>query len=146
MVSTFYEIFLLLSRYVQIGVASFGYIVDCGTKPGGFSRMTFDVIQWIRRVKVRLTSLLFLEKNNIAFKVDSWQHKMEMQLQKGVWCGYRHLWSTKSANITYEKLLHSSTNIENPGIGLDIQSGIIACLNHFITPCNEFSQESSQCL
>ena len=61
MVSTFYEIFLPLSRYVQIGVASFGYIVDCGTKPGGFSRMTFDVIQWIRRVKVRLTSLLLEE-------------------------------------------------------------------------------------
>ena len=40
------------SRYVQIGVASFGSIVDCGSKPGGFSRMTFDVMQWIRKVKV----------------------------------------------------------------------------------------------
>ena len=33
-------------------MASFGSIVDCGSKPGGFSRMTFDVMQWIRKVKV----------------------------------------------------------------------------------------------
>ena len=42
-----------LSRYVQIGVASFGSIVDCGSKPGGFSRLTYDVMQWIRKVKVK---------------------------------------------------------------------------------------------
>lgn len=39
-------------RYVQIGVASFGSIVDCGLKPGGFARMTYDVLKWIREVKV----------------------------------------------------------------------------------------------
>ena len=32
--------------------------------------------------------------------------------------------------ISYDKLLLSSTNMENPGIGLDTQSGKIACLNH----------------
>ena len=26
--------------------------MDCGSKPGGFSRMTYDVMQWIRKVKV----------------------------------------------------------------------------------------------
>ena len=42
----------LCFRYVQVGVASFGSIMDCGSKPGGFSRLTFDVMQWIRKVKV----------------------------------------------------------------------------------------------
>ena len=54
------------SRYVQIGVASFGSIVDCGSKPGGFSRMTFDVMQWIRKVKVnRIERSSLNEKNDI---------------------------------------------------------------------------------
>ena len=55
-----------------------------------------------------------------------------MELQKGVWCGYQNHWKKANSKITYDKLLHSSTNMENPGIGLDTQSGIIACLNHFI--------------
>ena len=38
-------------RYVQIGVASFGSLGICASKPGGFSRMTYDVMQWIRKVK-----------------------------------------------------------------------------------------------
>ena len=33
-------------------MASFGSIVDCGSKPGGFSRLTYDVMQWIRKIKV----------------------------------------------------------------------------------------------
>ena len=45
--------FLLVCRYVQIGVASFGSFVDCSSKPGGFSRLTYDVMQWIRKVKVK---------------------------------------------------------------------------------------------
>merc|ERR1712110_486959 len=75
------------NRYVQIGVASFGSIVDCGSKPGGFSRMTFDVMQWIRKVKV-----------------DSWQQKIEMELQKGVWCGYQRSWGQSNSEITYNKI------------------------------------------
>ena len=47
-----YLISLSACRYVQIGVASFGSIVDCGSKPGGFSRLTYDVLQWIRKIKV----------------------------------------------------------------------------------------------
>ena len=50
--------FLRVPRYVQIGVASFGSIVDCGSKPGGFSRLTYDVMQWIRKVKVKSFDLL----------------------------------------------------------------------------------------
>ena len=38
-------------RYVQIGVASFGSLDSCASKPGGYSRLTFDVIQWIKKVK-----------------------------------------------------------------------------------------------
>ena len=45
--------FLRVPRYVLIGVASFGFVVDCGSKPGGFSRLTYDVLQWIRKVKVK---------------------------------------------------------------------------------------------
>ena len=50
--------------------------------------------------------------------------KMEMELQKGVWCGYKSRWSTANSKINYDKLLHSSTNMVNPGVGLDTQSGI----------------------
>ena len=57
-------------------------------------------------------------------KVDSWKHKIEMGQKKGVWCGYQDRWDTANAKIPYDKLLHSSTNIENPGIGLDTQSGM----------------------
>ena len=45
-------------RYAQIGVASVGTILDCGSKPGGFSRLTYDVLQWIRKVKVK--NLLYM--------------------------------------------------------------------------------------
>ena len=70
----------------------------------------------------------------MKFKVDSWQHKMEMELQKGVWCGYKErLYKKANAIIPYDKLLHASTNMKNPGIGLDTQSGIIVCLNYAIT-------------
>ena len=72
-------------------------------------------------------------------KVDSWQLKIEikqqkmemeqnkirLELQKGVWCGYQDIWDTSKAKITYDKILHSSTNMEDPGIGLNTQSGII---------------------
>merc|ERR1711902_166523 len=97
-----------MGRYVQIGVASFGSIVDwlCGSKPGRFSRLTYDVMQWIRKVKV-----------------ESWQHKIEMQLQKGVWCGFRGSWSASYSKIPYDKLLHSSTNMVNVGVPLDTESG-----------------------
>ena len=44
-------------RYVQIGVASFAFVVDCASKPGGFSRLTYDVLQWIRKVKVKNSSI-----------------------------------------------------------------------------------------
>ena len=47
-----FKFLLFCLRNVQIGVASFGSIVDCGSKPGGFSRLTYDVLQWIRKVKV----------------------------------------------------------------------------------------------
>ena len=53
------------------------------------------------------------------------QQKIRLELQKGVWCGFRSLWRTANAKILFDKLLHSSTNIENPGIGLNTQSGMI---------------------
>ena len=114
-------------------------------------------MQWIRKVKVN--EKVFQKKTFVFFlmKVDSWQLKIELkqqkmemeqkkirlELQKGVWCGYQDAWSTGNAKIPYDKLLHSSTNIENPGIGLDTKSGITICLNPVITYC---SQECSQCL
>jgi len=115
-------------RYVQIGVASFGSIVDCGSKPGGFSRMTYDVMQWIRKVKVDSWQLkielkqqkMDMEQNKVKME----QQKIRLELQKGVWCGYKGQWNTGNAKIPYDKLLHSSTNIENPGIGLDTLSGV----------------------
>ena len=85
--------------------------------------------------KSRLVSWSYINERNklLTFKVDSWQqkmeirqHKIEMELQKGVWCGYQNSWNTTNAKITYEKLLLSSTNMKNPGIGLDKESGIIA--------------------
>ena len=94
-------------------------------------------------------------------KVDSWQHKIEMEqnkmkieqqkirleLQKGVWCGYKKTLSKKAnSKIQYDKLLHSSTNMENPGIGLDTQSGTVVCINHVITSCNKCPKECSQSL
>ena len=54
------------------------------------------------------------------------QQKMSLELQKGVWCGYKLKWNTANAKITYDYLLYYSTNIKNPGIGLNTQSGIIA--------------------
>ena len=73
------------------------------------------------------------------------QNKIILELQKGVWCGYQDGWNTGNAKIPYDKLLHSSTNFENPGIGLDTQSGITVYLNHVITACNKCFQECSQC-
>ena len=56
------------------------------------------------------------------------QNKIILKLQKGAWCGYQDGWNTGNAKIPYDKLLHSySTNFENPGIGLDTQSGITVC-------------------
>ena len=63
------------------------------------------------------------------FKVDSWQHKIEMQLQKGVWCGYKGSWDKAGSKIQYDKLLHSSTNMVNVGNPLDTQSGIVPSFN-----------------
>ena len=40
------------TRFVQIGVASFGSTLTCASSPGGFSRLNYDVLQWIRSVKV----------------------------------------------------------------------------------------------
>ena len=145
MTNTYLVIITFCFRYVQIGVASFGSIVDCGSKPGGFSRLTFDVMQWIRKVKVNKKVFSKREKYSFNIKVDSWQHRIEMEqqkirleLQKGFWCGYKLSWNTANAKITYGKLLHSSTNMENPGIGLNTQSGIFACL-YLITFCDKCS-------
>ena len=71
---------------------------------------------------------------------------MEMEQQKGVWCGYKNLYNTANAKISYIKIMHSSTNMKNPGIGLDIVSGMIVCFNHVITIShrNKCPQESLQ--
>ena len=52
--------------------------------------------------------------------------KTRLELQKGVWSRYRGSWDTANSKISFDKLLHTSTNMENPGIGLDPQSGQIA--------------------
>jgi len=82
--------------------------------------MNFDVMQWIRKVKVdSWQHMMEMEQNKIKKK----QRKIEMELQKGVWCGYQSSWSKSNSEISYWKLLHASTNMKNPGIGLDTQSG-----------------------
>ena len=81
-----------------------------------------------------------MEQNKMKME----QQKMRLELQKGVWCGYQNSWHTGHAKITYDKLLHSSTNIENPGIGLDTKSGIIAYFDCVISSCNKYSQGCSQ--
>ena len=93
--------------------------------------MTFDVMQWIRKVKVSKNVFSEKEKYSFNIKVDSWQHKIEMEqqkirleLQKGVWCGYQNEWNTANAKISYDKIMLSSTNMQNPGIGLNTQSGV----------------------
>merc|ERR1711860_146157 len=54
-------------RFVQIGIASFGSFPfrTCASSPGGFSRLSHDVLQWIRKVKV-----------------DLWQHKMNREMDE----------------------------------------------------------------
>ena len=47
-------LFHYISRFVQIAVASFGSKPTCATSPGGFSRLNYDVLQWIRTIKVCL--------------------------------------------------------------------------------------------
>ena len=89
--------------------------------------MTYDVMQWIRKVKVRFKVYFGIKKIYVVMKVDSWQHKVEMELQRGVWCGYQNYWTTDDAKISYDKLLHFTTNMNNPGIGLDTQSGKNSC-------------------
>ena len=49
------------SRFVQIGIASFGSIRTCAASPGGFSRLNYDVLQWLRRVKVNLSKVLAVQ-------------------------------------------------------------------------------------
>ena len=45
------------SRFVLIGVASFASHPTCTTSPGGFARLTYGVLEWIRKVKVHEQSL-----------------------------------------------------------------------------------------
>ena len=70
-------------------------------------------------------------------KLEIKQHKMEIELQRGVWCGYQEKWSAPFATIPYNRIIHFSTNMKNPGIGLDTQTGLIACLNPVISSCNK---------
>ena len=103
-------------RFVQIAVASFGSEPTCATSPGGFSRLTYDVLQWIRTVKVGLG--FFAQQKLQAYlrlKVDAWQHKVNTKLadlsHTGSWCAYQGRWTSDSAVITYDKLLHSDSNM-----------------------------------
>ena len=41
----------------------------------------------------------------------------------GVWCAYKDFWSAGYSRIIYDKILHVSTNMNDPGIGLNIHSG-----------------------
>ena len=84
---------------------------------------------WQQKFEIKQQKLE-MEQQNILIKqlkIEQEQNQMRLKLQKGVWCGYQSLWTLEKAKITYDKLLHSSTNIVNPGLGLNTQSGIIAC-------------------
>ena len=93
----------------------------------------------IRQQKLEMEQQQFeIKQKNILIKqqkIEQEQKQMRLEFQKGFWYkGGR--WTTAHAKITYDKLLLSSTNMENPGIGLNTQSGIIAFLNHCIPSCN----------
>ena len=64
------------------------------------------------------------ESNNEEAKSDL-EIRLQELTQKGVWCGYKDQLSANAdwTTITYDKLLLSSTNINDPGIGIDIESG-----------------------
>ena len=65
-----------------------------------------------------------IEINQLKIEIN--QQGIERELQKGIWCGQQDMWTSANAKISYDKLLHSSTNMKNPGYGLNTQSGI-AC-------------------
>ena len=65
-----------------------------------------------------------MKQQKIELKQERMELKMEKELQKGVWCGYKEYCSCSNSKIKYDQLLHSSTNMVNPGVGLDTQSGI----------------------
>ena len=46
------KILCLVTRYTQTAVASFGprRQTECGQKPGGFTRLTSEVLDWIKTV------------------------------------------------------------------------------------------------
>ena len=46
----------------------------------------------------------------------------------GVWCAYKDSWNGENSIITYDEPLHSSTNMNDPGIGIDLQSGSLLVL------------------
>ena len=73
-------LFLCIFRFVQIAVASFGSNKTCATSPGGFSRLSYDVLQWIQTIKV------YLQKKSqgatLCLKVDSWQHKVNREMSE----------------------------------------------------------------
>ena len=70
--------------------------------------------------------------HEIYQKVDLEILKLQKMSQNGVWCGYQDSWNADNKTITYDGLLHSSTNMNDPGIGVDLQSGIkIALKNLF---------------
>ena len=45
-----------MNRYTQTAVASFGPLrqSDCGQKPGGFTRLTQEVLDWVKTVTTKM--------------------------------------------------------------------------------------------
>ena len=72
---------------------------------------------------------IILEDSNI----EDTKSDLEVQLQNGVWCAYQDQWSEGYSIITYDDLLLSSTNMNDPGIGIDIQSGKDQTLFQFVS-------------
>ena len=60
-----------------VGISSFANTGDCTSTPGGFARLNFGVLQWIRSVKVTLKTN-FKSIKIIFIEVDSWQHEMKV--------------------------------------------------------------------
>ena len=73
-----------------------------------------------------LGALIFsiIQESNIEDAKSDFEIRLQEITENGVWCGYKNEWDEDRSIITYDELMmNSSTNMNEPGNGLDIQTG-----------------------
>lgn len=45
---SYFDQSIIISRYTQIAVASFGPMMRCGLSPAGFARLTPEILRWVK--------------------------------------------------------------------------------------------------